>query len=190
MSPDELSVHIGQCAGNGLLQVLPRLELTGRERLIHFKFNAQVHPAAQPPPQISRESIGIPALSSTPFINTLQMVANAILSSGTMRSPIFSPSFATATRVPAHNRALNTGAIVNNALENAAHGPLKGILEYCDEPLVSSDFKGNPASSIVDSLSTMIADGNMIKILSWYDNEWGYCARTADVAAYIASKGL
>ncbi|HAZ31268.1 MAG TPA: type I glyceraldehyde-3-phosphate dehydrogenase, partial [Dehalococcoidia bacterium] len=72
----------------------------------------------------------------------------------------------------------------------AAEGPLKGILEFCDEPLVSIDFKGNPASSIVDGLSTIVIGGNMVKVLSWYDNEWGYSCRTADIAAYIAKKGL
>jgi glyceraldehyde 3-phosphate dehydrogenase len=79
---------------------------------------------------------------------------------------------------------------INNALKAAANGALKGILEYCDEPLVSIDFKGNPASSIVDSLSTMVIAGNMIKVLSWYDNEWGYSSRMADLAAFIADKGL
>ena len=79
---------------------------------------------------------------------------------------------------------------VNQALKTAAEGPLKGILDFCDEPLVSSDFKGNPASSIIDGLSTMTADGNMLKVLSWYDNEWGYSARTADLAVLVAAKGL
>jgi glyceraldehyde 3-phosphate dehydrogenase len=79
---------------------------------------------------------------------------------------------------------------VNKALGSAAEGSLKGILEYCQEPLVSSDFKGNPASSIVDAPSTMVIGGNMVKVLSWYDNEWGYCCRLADLALYIADKGL
>ena len=79
---------------------------------------------------------------------------------------------------------------VNSALQAAAEGPLKGILEFCDEPLVSIDFKGNPASSIVDGLSTIVIGGNMVKVLSWYDNEWGYSCRTGDIAAYMAKKGL
>ena len=79
---------------------------------------------------------------------------------------------------------------VNQAFRAAAQGPLKGILEYCDEPLVSSDFKGNPASSIFDSLSTMVLGGSMVKVLSWYDNEWGYSCRLADLTAYVAGKGL
>ena len=79
---------------------------------------------------------------------------------------------------------------VNSALQAAAEGPLKGILEFCNEPLVSIDFKGNPASSIVDGLSTVVIGGNMVKVLSWYDNEWGYSCRTADMAAYMARKGL
>jgi len=79
---------------------------------------------------------------------------------------------------------------VNSAFQAAAEGELKGIMEYCAEPLVSSDFKGNPASAIFDALSTMVIDGNMVKVLAWYDNEWGYSCRLADIAAYIAGKGL
>ncbi len=77
---------------------------------------------------------------------------------------------------------------VNNAFKAAAQGRMKGILEVTDEPLVSSDFRGNPASSIVDALSTMVMAGTMIKVFSWYDNEWGYSCRVADLAAYIAGK--
>lgn len=83
-----------------------------------------------------------------------------------------------------------TAEQVNQALREAAEGELQGILEYSDEPLVSSDFIGNPSSSIVDGLSTMVIGGNMVKLLSWYDNEWGYCNRLADLAAFIGCKGL
>ena len=83
-----------------------------------------------------------------------------------------------------------TAEEVNHVLKTAAEGPLAGILEYCQEPLVSSDFKGNPASSIVDAPSTMVIGGNMVKVLAWYDNEWGYCTRLADLATYVANKGL
>lgn len=79
---------------------------------------------------------------------------------------------------------------VNSAFRAAARGNLKGILEVCEEPLVSIDFKGNPASSIVDALMTIIVGGNMVKILAWYDNEWGYSCRIGDLVAYIADKGL
>ena len=79
---------------------------------------------------------------------------------------------------------------VNAAFKKAAAGPLSGILEYCDEPLVSSDFKGNPASSIVDAPNTMVVGGNMAKVLAWYDNEWGYSCRLADLAAFVADRGL
>jgi glyceraldehyde 3-phosphate dehydrogenase len=79
---------------------------------------------------------------------------------------------------------------VNRALKAAADGALRGILEYCSEELVSTDFKGNPASSIVDAPSTMVIGGNMVKVLSWYDNEWGYSCRLADLAVYVAGKGL
>lgn len=83
-----------------------------------------------------------------------------------------------------------TAEEVNRAFKAAAGKELKGILEYCEEPLVSLDFKGNPASSIVDAPSTMVIGNNMVKVLSWYDNEWGYSCRLADLAVYIADKGL
>ena len=79
---------------------------------------------------------------------------------------------------------------VNQAFQAAAEGPLVGILEYCQDELVSMDFKGNPASSIVDAPSTMVIGGNMVKVLAWYDNEWGYSCRLADLAVYVADKGL
>jgi glyceraldehyde 3-phosphate dehydrogenase len=83
-----------------------------------------------------------------------------------------------------------TAEQVNQALQLATQNKLSGIMEYCDLPLVSTDFKGNPASSIIDALSTMAIAGNMVKVLSWYDNEWGYSNRLADLACYIISKGL
>ena len=79
---------------------------------------------------------------------------------------------------------------VNEAFKRAADGPLKGIVQYCEEPLVSSDFKGNPHSCIFDALSTIVMDGSMVKILGWYDNEWGYSCRTADLCAFMVDKGL
>lgn len=83
-----------------------------------------------------------------------------------------------------------TAEEVNAALKEAAEGPMKGILGYEDRPLVSVDFKGDPRSSIIDGLSTMVMEGNMVKIVSWYDNEWGYSNRIVDLVNYIASKGL
>lgn len=77
---------------------------------------------------------------------------------------------------------------VNAALKRAAENELKGILEYCEEPLVSIDFKGNPHSSILDALSTMVIQDNMVKIISWYDNEWGYSNRIVDLIKYMANK--
>ena len=79
---------------------------------------------------------------------------------------------------------------VNNALRNAADGALNGILGFCDEPLVSSDFRGNAASSIVDGPSTVVMEGRMAKVLSWYDNEWGYSCRVGDLAAFMAEREL
>jgi glyceraldehyde 3-phosphate dehydrogenase len=79
---------------------------------------------------------------------------------------------------------------VNEAFRDAASESLRGILGYSDEPLVSLDFKGDPRSSIVDALSTMAIGDRMIKVISWYDNEWGYACRTADLCAFLAKKGL
>ena len=79
---------------------------------------------------------------------------------------------------------------VNEALKRAAEGDLKGILGYCDEPLVSVDFKQDPRSSIIDAQSTMVMEGNMLKVLSWYDNEWGYSNRVVDVIKMVIDKGL
>ena len=79
---------------------------------------------------------------------------------------------------------------VNKALKAAADGPLKGILEFCTLPLVSKDFQGNPASSIVDSMSTKVIGGKLVKVLSWYDNELGYSNRVDDLIRFIVGKGL
>jgi len=79
---------------------------------------------------------------------------------------------------------------VNQAFQKAAQGPLKGILEYSDEPLVSSDFRGNTHSCILDGLSTMVMEDRMVKIMGWYDNEWGYSCRTADLCALMTDKGI
>ena len=83
-----------------------------------------------------------------------------------------------------------TAEQVNQAFKTAAAGKMKGILEFCEEELVSMDFKGNPHSSIIDAPNTMVIGGNMVKILAWYDNEWGYSCRLGDLAVYIAKKGL
>jgi glyceraldehyde 3-phosphate dehydrogenase len=83
-----------------------------------------------------------------------------------------------------------TAEEINAALKEAAEGPMKGILGYEDRPLVSIDFKKDDRSSIVDALSTMVIDGNMAKVVSWYDNEWGYSSRIVDLVNYIAEKGI
>ncbi|HDI3023625.1 TPA: type I glyceraldehyde-3-phosphate dehydrogenase [Cronobacter turicensis] len=80
---------------------------------------------------------------------------------------------------------------VNTAfLKASQEGPLKGILGYSDEPLVSSDYRGDPRSSIIDGLSTLVIGGNMVKILAWYDNEWGFSNRLVDLALLMARRGL
>ena len=103
-----------------------------------------------------------------------------------------------AIRVPAPNVSVvdlvaelgkeATAEAVNAALKAAADGPLKGILQYTEEPLVSIDMNGNSHSSIVDASLTKVLDGNMVKVLSWYDNEWGYSTRLKDLMLYIDGK--
>jgi glyceraldehyde 3-phosphate dehydrogenase len=79
---------------------------------------------------------------------------------------------------------------VNAAFKSAADGKLKGILEYTEEQLVSVDFRGNPRSSILDSCYTSVMDGDFVKVLSWYDNEWGYSSRCVDLLRFLVKKGL
>jgi glyceraldehyde 3-phosphate dehydrogenase len=77
---------------------------------------------------------------------------------------------------------------VNAMMREAASGELLGVLEYCDKPLVSKDFNGNPASCIFDALSTTVLQDRMVKVLLWYDNEWGYSARIVDLLNLVAGK--
>ena len=81
-----------------------------------------------------------------------------------------------------------TAEEINDAMKTAADGPMKGILEYCDEPIVSCDIIDNSYSCIFDSLATMVIDGRLIKVLGWYDNEWGYSCRVVDLAAMLGKQ--
>ena len=83
-----------------------------------------------------------------------------------------------------------TGDEVNAALTEAADGPLKGILAVSTEELVSTDFKGNANSSIVDAPYTKVMDGDFVKVLSWYDNEWGYSNRCVDLLRLLVKRGI
>jgi glyceraldehyde 3-phosphate dehydrogenase len=83
-----------------------------------------------------------------------------------------------------------TAEAVNAALKAAAEGPMKGILAYTEDPVVSTDMLHNPNSSIVDAGMTKVLDGDLLKVIAWYDNEWGYSCRVIDLAKYIADKGL
>ena len=83
-----------------------------------------------------------------------------------------------------------TAEEVNQAFKEAAAGPLQGILEYTEDPIVSSDVRGNPHSCIFDALSTIVMQDNMVKIMGWYDNEWGYSCRTADLCSFMSSQGI
>ncbi|KTB48469.1 type I glyceraldehyde-3-phosphate dehydrogenase [Dehalogenimonas alkenigignens] len=104
-----------------------------------------------------------------------------------LRVPVGSVSIADLTAIVKRNV---TAEEVNAALEEAAGGGLKGVLTFCKEELVSSDFKGDPASCIIDAPCTMVMAGNMVKVLGWYDNEWGYSTRLGDLAAFMGRIGL
>ena len=75
---------------------------------------------------------------------------------------------------------------INQAFKTAAEGSMSGIIQYCTEPLVSIDFNSNPHSAIVDSLSTMVIGANKVKVLAWYDNEWGYSCRVVELVNHVA----
>ena len=77
---------------------------------------------------------------------------------------------------------------LNAAFKAAEAGPMKGILGVSEDPLVSSDFRGDSRSSIIDSQCTMVLGGTMVKIVSWYDNEWGYSSRVADLVGFVAAR--
>jgi glyceraldehyde 3-phosphate dehydrogenase len=81
-----------------------------------------------------------------------------------------------------------TAESANQALREAAEGPMKGLLGYTEEELVSMDFKGDPRSSIIDARSTMVTGDNLLKVIAWYDNEWGYSCRVSDLAAFMAER--
>jgi glyceraldehyde 3-phosphate dehydrogenase len=104
-----------------------------------------------------------------------------------MRVP--TPDVSVVDLVALLNTATTTEA-VNAALKEAADGPMKGILAYTEDPVVSTDMLHNPNSSIVDSLMTKVLDGNLVKIVAWYDNEWGYSCRVIDLIAFLNAKGL
>jgi len=104
-----------------------------------------------------------------------------------LRVPVGSVSIADVTAIVKRDV---TAEEVNAALKVAANGDLKGILSFCEEELVGSDFKGDPASCIIDATSTMVMAGNMVKVLGWYDNEWGYSTRLGDLAAYMGARGI
>ena len=104
-----------------------------------------------------------------------------------LRVPVASVSIADVTAIVKRDV---TAEEINAALEAAADGELKGILSFCKEELVGSDFKGDPSSCIIDAASTMVIAGNMVKVLGWYDNEWGYSTRLGDLAAYMGAKGV
>ncbi|ARN56673.1 type I glyceraldehyde-3-phosphate dehydrogenase [Sedimentisphaera salicampi] len=109
---------------------------------------------------------------------------NGKLNGGAMRVPVIDGSCVDLTVELGKDV---TAEDVNAAVKAAADGPMKGVMAYCEDPIVSSDIVGDPHSSIFDALSTMVIDGNMVKVISWYDNEWGYSNRAADLMSKMAS---
>jgi glyceraldehyde 3-phosphate dehydrogenase len=106
------------------------------------------------------------------------------LDGSAIRVPTPNVSLVDLTFVPGRDTSVEE---VNGLLKAASEsGPLKGILHYCTEPLVSIDFNHNPASSTVDSLETAVLEGKLVRVLSWYDNEWGFSNRMVDTAAAMA----
>ena len=103
------------------------------------------------------------------------------------RVPISTVSVIDFTAVLSKNATVEA---INAAIKEYAEGPMKGILAYSEEPLVSSDLKGDPHSSIFSAMDTLVIGGNLAKVVSWYDNEWGYSVRVADLVHYVAGKGL
>jgi glyceraldehyde 3-phosphate dehydrogenase len=109
---------------------------------------------------------------------------NGKLDGGAMRVPVSDGSIVDLVAVVDKSTSADG---VNAAMKKAADGEMKGILEYCEDPIVSIDIVGNPHSSVFDSLSTSVMDGNLVKVFSWYDNEWGYSSRTLDLLKLMAS---
>ena len=109
---------------------------------------------------------------------------NGKLDGGAMRVPVSDGSIVDLVAVVEKN---TTADEVNAAMKKAADGEMRGVLEYCEDPVVSVDIVGNPHSSVFDSLSTSVMDGNFVKVFSWYDNEWGYSNRTLDLLKLMAS---
>ncbi len=103
-----------------------------------------------------------------------------------MRVPV--PDGSTVDLVTELNRK-TTVEEINAAVREAANGPLKGVIEYCEDPVVSSDIIGNPHSSIFDALSTQVTEGNLVKTVAWYDNEWGYSNRVVDLVEKMVALG-
>jgi glyceraldehyde 3-phosphate dehydrogenase len=112
---------------------------------------------------------------------------NGKLDGYSMRVPTPDVSVVDLVAITARN---TTADEVNNAFKAAAAGPMKGILAYTDDPVVSTDMLHNSNSSIVDGQMTKVLDGNLLKVISWYDNEWGYSCRVVDLVAFLTEKGL
>ena len=103
-----------------------------------------------------------------------------------MRVP--TPNVSVVDLVVELNQSPVSAETINATLKAAAENELKGIMAYNELPLVSSDYNGDPHSSIVDGLSTMVIEDNLVKVVAWYDNEWGYSCRVADLAVYMGKK--
>jgi glyceraldehyde 3-phosphate dehydrogenase len=134
------------------------------------------------------------------WMTTVHSYTNAALAVGEVLPDLKGKLDGIAMRVPTPNVSVVDLAVlvekktsrdeVNAAFKKAADGPLKGILQYVEAPLVSVDFRGNDHSSILDAPYTSVMDGDFVKVLSWYDNEWGYSSRCVDLLRFLEKKGL
>ena len=184
------------CTTNCLAPVVKGAQRHLRHRLGHHDHHPQLHqrpghprlPAQGPAPRPRRRLSMIP--SSTGAAKALKLVVPAMdgkLDGFAIRVPTPNVSVVDLTFV---SEKPITDKSINEALKKASEGELKGILGYTDEELVSSDFKGNPLSSIVDSKLTKVVGSNTGKVISWYDNEWGYSNRVKDLILFLVKKGL
>ena len=133
-------------------------------------------------------------------INMIPTSTGAAKAIGLVMPPLKGKMDGYAMRVPTPNVSVvdlvavvgknTTTEEVNGALKAAAEGELKGILAYTEDPVVSTDMMRNPNSSIVDAGLTKVMDGNLVKVVAWYDNEWGYSSRVVDLIGFLAQKGL
>jgi glyceraldehyde 3-phosphate dehydrogenase len=186
----------GSCTTNGLAPVASVLHETfgieyGLMNTTHAYTNSQV---LHDQPEKNLRGARAAALSIVPYTSGAAKAIGKVipaldgkLTGYSLRVPVPVVSIVDLTVTLAHDVSAEE---VNAAFRTASEGRLKGILGYSEEPLVSSDYQGDPRSSIVDALSTLVIGKRMVKVLAWYDNEWGFSNRLVDLAALVDKKGI